>query len=70
MKYSKSSLNDLYAKLSIEDEEEGGVVVGEEGIEQATKSFILVGRFLTEKNINFSAMQNVLVSIWRSKEGV
>ncbi|KAL8125716.1 hypothetical protein AgCh_013105 [Apium graveolens] len=31
---------------------------------------MLVGRFLTEKNINFNAMQNVLASLWRPKQGL
>lgn len=37
---------------------------------QAKESYVLIGRFLTEKNINFTAMQIVLASIWRPKEGV
>lgn len=70
MEYNKSDLNALYAKLTIEDEEEGGVIVGSSEIQQHKESFILIGRFLTEKNINFNAMQNVLASIWRPKEGM
>ena len=70
MDYSKSKLEDLYAKLSIEDEEEGGEVIGEEEVQGNKESFILVGRFLTDKNINFGAMQNVMASLWRPKEGV
>lgn len=51
-------LEDLYSKLSIEDEDEGGIVVGadEEIVRKSTDEFPLVGRFLTEKNINFNAM--------------
>lgn len=29
-----------------------------------------MGKFLTEKNVNFHAMQNVMASLWRSKEGM
>ncbi|KAL8133146.1 hypothetical protein AgCh_008559 [Apium graveolens] len=70
MEYSKATLNDLYAKLMIEDEEEGGVIIGNSENEQRKDSFVLIGRFLTEKNINFNAMQNMLESLWRPKEGV
>lgn len=70
MQHSPVSLNELYAKLTIEDEEERGVVIGGNEIEQSTDTHVLVGRFLTERNINFNAMQNVLASIWRPKEGV
>lgn len=58
-------LEDLYSKLSIEDEDEGGIVLGadEEIVRKSTDEFPLVGRFLTEKNINFNAMQNVLASL-------
>lgn len=34
------------------------------------QTHVLVGRFLTEKNINFNAMQNVMASLWRPKEGM
>lgn len=70
MDQSQVSLDDLYAKLAIDDEEEGGVIVQSGEIEQVKESFILVGRFLTEKNVKFNVMQNVLSSIWRPKEGV
>ncbi|XP_074374460.1 uncharacterized protein LOC141714863 [Apium graveolens] len=32
--------------------------------------YVLVGKFLTEKNINFNAMQNVMAAFWRLKEGM
>lgn len=70
MDYSQSELNALYAKLTIEAEEEGGVIVGSAESQQTKEPFILIGRFLTEKNVNFNAMQNVLASIWRPKEGM
>lgn len=69
MAYDKTHLEKLYANLSIEDEEDGGIVGVEEGQER-TDNFILVEKFLIEKNINFQAMQNVLASLWRSKEGM
>lgn len=70
MEHSKPALEDLYARLSIEDEENGGFIIEEAAILANKESYTLVGRFLTEKNINFNAMQNVLASLWRPKEGM
>ncbi|KAL8108439.1 hypothetical protein AgCh_024775 [Apium graveolens] len=68
--YNKTSLETLYANLSIEEEEEGGIVLGNEEVQKNKPSFVLICKFLTEKNINLLAMQNVMASIWRPKEGV
>lgn len=57
------NLEEMYARLSLAEEEEGGVFVGEEEIVQQKQTFVLVGRFLTEKNINFHAMQNVMAAL-------
>lgn len=70
MAYQHQRLEDLYSKLSIADEEQNGLVIGVEEVKQTVKEFSLVGKFLTEKNINFNAMQNVLASLWRPKEGM
>lgn len=67
---NKMSLENLYANLSMEDEVEGGIIVGAKEVQEKKSTFILVGKFLTEKNINFQAMQNVMASIWRPKEGM
>lgn len=63
-------LEEMYSRMVLEEEEEGGVVVGEEEVVKAATTYVLIGKFLTEKNINFQAMQNVLASIWRPREGV
>lgn len=34
------------------------------------QTYMLVGKFLTEKNINFNAMQHVMAGLWRTKEGM
>lgn len=68
--HSKTSLETLYANLSMEDDDEGGIVVGIEEVQEQKTTFVLVGRFLTDKNINFQAMQNVMASLWRPKEGM
>lgn len=44
------------------------MLVGEDEVIPIKQKFILVGRFLTDKNIQ--ATQNVLAALWRSKEGV
>lgn len=65
-----SDLKSLYARLALEDEEEDGVIVSEGEVQQTRKTYVLVGRFLSDKNINFMAMQNVLASLWRPREGM
>ncbi|XP_074346858.1 uncharacterized protein LOC141685666 [Apium graveolens] len=64
------NLESLYANLSMEDDDGGGFVVGTEEVQEKKSTFVLVGRFLTDKNINFQAMQNVMASLWRPREGM
>lgn len=45
-------------------------MVGESKGEAQQPRFVLVGKFLTMKNMNFQAMQNVVAAIWRPKEGI
>lgn len=63
MAHERSNLDSLYANLTLEEEEEGGVVIGNDEIRGQKKTFVLVREFLTEKNINFHAMQNVMASL-------
>lgn len=63
------NLDELYSRLLLEKKEDGGVIVGAEE-RQSKNIFILAGKCLTEKNINFNEMWNVLASLWRSKEGM
>lgn len=44
--------------------------MGEADVVQNKQVFVLIGKFLTDKNINFQAMQNVLAALRRHKEGV
>lgn len=62
MSTSKTSLDKLYAQLSLEEEDDGGIVITGGEVKQRT-TYVLIGRFLTEKNINFNAMQNVIASL-------
>ena len=59
-----STINSDYANMSIDEEEERGLVVtGDEGEDRGQGKidlrFCLVGRFLTDKVINFAAMKNL-----------
>lgn len=58
----------MYARLTLEEEDEGGVLIGEEELVSNKQSFVLMGKFLTDKNINFLAMQNMMASLWRPKK--
>ncbi|WOH11482.1 hypothetical protein DCAR_0830969 [Daucus carota subsp. sativus] len=70
MASSRENLEEMYARLAVEEEEEeGGVLMTEEDVSRDNR-FILVGRFLTERNINFLAMQNVLAALWRPQKGI
>lgn len=70
MEGSQQSLEELYVNLTLEDEEEGGIIVEKSDALGLKHTYVLVGKFLTKKNINFNVMQNVLASLWRPKEGM
>lgn len=65
-----TDLEELYARLVLEDQDDGGVIVAEKEVQQTKTTYVLVGRFLTDRTINFNAMQNVLASLWRPREGM
>lgn len=64
------SLEDMYAGLVLEEEDEGGIIVASTEVVEQKQTYVLIGKFLTEKNINFHAMQNVMATLWRPKEGM
>lgn len=64
------SMEDMYADLVLEDEKEEEIIVEKTNIRELKQTFVLVGRFLMEKNINFNAMRNVIASLWRPREGM
>lgn len=70
MASSDKTLEDMYTNLVIRDEEDDGIVVPNEEVVVSKQTYMLVGRFLTEKTINYNAMQNVLAGLWRPKEGM
>lgn len=63
-------MEEMYANLVIEDEDDDGIVVGNAEAVEEKQTYVLVGRFLIDKNINFNAMKNVIASLWRPKEGM
>ena len=63
-----------YENVSIEEEEEGGLIVEGDDVDEGEETkidfrYCLVGRFLTDKVINFSAMKNTMASLWRPGKG-
>ena len=61
--------------MYIEDEEDDGLIIEGEDIDDGNKVNIdyrccLVGRFMTDKMINFDAMKNTMASLWRPGKGV
>lgn len=70
MAYQHQKLDELYSRLTIEEEEADEIILGTDEVVKKSTEFVLVGRFLTEKNLNFNAMQNVIASLWRPIEGM
>lgn len=59
------------ADLDIDNEENEELIL-DEGVEEDVNKFelCLVGRFLTEKNINIRAMRSKMADVWRPAMGV
>lgn len=64
-------LDESLANLSVEDEENEDLTF-EGDIEEEVNKFelCLVGRFLTEKNINTRAMKSKMADIWKPTMGI
>lgn len=62
---SKQTLEEGYANLSINDEGDEGLILEEPNVEVVTTdlSLCLMGSFVTNRKINFQAMQDTLASI-------
>lgn len=66
------NLEEAYANLSLNNEDEEGLVL-EDVSEDVTKEGLdrsLVGCFVTNRKVNFMAMQDTLALIWRPVKGV
>lgn len=60
------------AMISLEGEEEGGLVYeeNESELSDIDVRWCLIGRFLTESSIDFQAMQHKMASLWRPGKGM
>ena len=66
-------IEELIGGLSLAKDEDGGMDLrlDEEVLQTQIEKFDLcVGRFLTDRTINFMAMRNRLANIWRPGKGV
>lgn len=64
-------INDRMTDMEIEDEENTELVFDVEAEDNSNKfETCLVGRFLTEKNLNVRAMKSKLADIWRPTRGI
>ncbi|KAK6141663.1 hypothetical protein DH2020_024605 [Rehmannia glutinosa] len=66
------SIDDLCSRMQLEEEEEGGLLIEGPELEEQSQDlrWCLVGRLLSERQVNFMAMKNTLASIWRPVKGV
>lgn len=74
---SSSNLIQAMSAITLEDEEEGGIVLGgtdvadEEAVPHGfNNKLCLVGRFIIEGIVDFQAMQHTLASLWKPGKGV
>ena len=56
--------------LSVDEEEELVLDTGEDGSTTQSFDLCLIGRFLTNRMINFNAMKHRLASVWRPGKGI
>lgn len=65
-------MEESFARIQIEDEEEGGLVYKEpmDNLSEIDACWCLVGRFLTESPIDFQAMHHKMASLWKPGRGV
>ncbi|XP_060968426.1 uncharacterized protein LOC133035982 [Cannabis sativa] len=65
-------LNEQYAQISLEDEEEGVLLGGDDEGEDIAfdDRWCLVGKFLTGRTLDFDAMRHMMASLWQPGKGV
>ncbi|KAM6597601.1 uncharacterized protein LOC115718091 [Cannabis sativa] len=65
-------LNEQYAQISLDDEEEGILIGGEEEGEEFAfdDRWCLVGKFLTGRTLDFDPMRHIMASLWQPGKGV
>lgn len=69
---NEKTILDDYAKLSLNDDEDEGLIIQEIPKNNKVIDYYLclVGCFLNQKKVNFGAMRDTLSSIWRPVKGV
>lgn len=72
MDQNMDELADQYAAISLEEEKSGGIAYeAKENIEGAVDTkWCLVGRFLSERSIDFEKMQHAMTTLWKPGKGV
>lgn len=65
-------MEESFARIRIEEEEEGGLSYEGDGgeLSEIDVRWCLVGRFLTESHIDFQVMQHKMASLWRPGRGM
>uniref|UniRef100_A0A803PEE1 Reverse transcriptase domain-containing protein n=1 Tax=Cannabis sativa TaxID=3483 RepID=A0A803PEE1_CANSA len=61
-----------YASISMEDDEDEGLLFdnGDQEMPEFDARWCLVGRFLTDRSLDFMAMQHKMASLWRPGRGL
>ena len=71
--FNGNDLADAWSNIVIDDEESSGTVIPQEpatGHPNIRQKWVFVGRLLTDKVINFSAMQQSFAYLWRPAMGI
>ncbi|XP_060960746.1 uncharacterized protein LOC133031286 [Cannabis sativa] len=65
-------LNEQYAQISLEDEEAGVLIGGDDEGDETTfdDRWCLVRKFLTGRPVDFDAMRHLMASLWQPGKGV
>uniref|UniRef100_A0A803PKP9 CCHC-type domain-containing protein n=1 Tax=Cannabis sativa TaxID=3483 RepID=A0A803PKP9_CANSA len=65
-------LTENYSSFTVDDDDEEGLLfeVGEDGLAEIDDRWLLVGRFLTNRSIDFQAMQNKIATLWQLGRGL
>ena len=69
----EANLEDLYADLSLDTEEENPLFElneQDDAVKNDDFRWSLMGRFLTDESFNVEAMKTTLSSVWRSVKGI
>lgn len=65
-------VEEMYARMSVEDDEGGGLIPPDltESRDREELHWSAIGSFLTDRPINVLAMKNIMAAIWRPVKGV